>query len=676
MRALLVLIALAAGSLASSPTAAASGEYHPVLREQQIVDEGSRLHVIVKLQPESSVSGNPSKATRANRVQALAKRTGLVLAREREIAPDLVATQLDIGATRPEDALARLARDPGVAFVQPDLRRYPLAVPNDAMLTNQWYLGSAQISAINATAAWDRELGSTGIVVAVVDTGVIFDHPDLGRAATGGKLLPGYDFVSGPRSNDGDDWDSDASDPGDWLTTADRSITELANCSTRDSSWHGTRTAGIVGALTNNGIGFASVGWNVWVQPVRALGKCGGRDSDILAAIRWAAGLHVAGVPDNPTPARIINASFGAQGFCLPGYQQVIDELATRKALLVVAAGNEGSVVSSPGNCNGVATVAAIRHAGSKVGFSSLGPEVTLSAPGGNCVNPPGQPCLFSIDTTSNDGTTVPATNIYTGQLNAAVGTSNSAPIVAGIAGLMVSRNANLSTAQLIARLREAVVTFPVASTDPTVGFCHVPVDGNDVQVAECLCTTGTCGAGMAHALNSVEAADRPIAAIALPATVAAGQNVSFDASRSAAACNRSVASYSWTVVTPTVNPPALSNATTATTSLVAPTSGSVVLRVTVTDNLGKSDSALVTLNPSSVASEAPAAAGSTACAVPISSAPTPPPTGNPPVTPPSTPPKSGGGGGSFDLWTPVALALLVVWRSRRRRLEPIPRCI
>ena len=106
--------------------------------------------------------------------------------------------------------------------------------------------------------------------------------------------------------------------------------------------------------------------------------------------------------------------SLGSTSACEQSYRAVIDELTARKVLVVISAGNEGTVVSSPANCPGVAAVAAMRHAGSKVGFSNLGPEVTIGAPGGNCVNINGGPCLFSLDTTSNTGTTVPATHTFT----------------------------------------------------------------------------------------------------------------------------------------------------------------------------------------------------------------------------------------------------------------------
>ena len=154
--------------------------------------------------------------------------------------------------------------------------------------------------------------------------------------------------------------------------------------------------------------------------------------------------------------------------------RSVISQLAARGVLVVASAGNEGGPVGSPANCAGVAAVTGLRHAGTKVGFASLGPQVAVSAPGGNCVNTSGGPCLFSIDTTYNTGTQAPGSHGYTNQTNVNVGTSFSAPIVAGIAGLMAGANGNLGSEQLIARLREGATTpFPV-SADPAVPMCHI----------------------------------------------------------------------------------------------------------------------------------------------------------------------------------------------------------
>ena len=166
------------------------------------------------------------------------------------------------------------------------------------------------------------------MVIAVLDTGVLYDHPDLGRADRGGKLLPGFDFVSGIAHDQRWRWPRcDPSDPGDWVDSTDKTNAAFTNCDISGSSWHGTRVAGMIGALTNNSAGVAGLDWNSFILPVRVLGKCGGLDSDILAGMRWAAGLHVAGVPDNPTPARILNLSLGSDGACEPSYRDVIGEL-------------------------------------------------------------------------------------------------------------------------------------------------------------------------------------------------------------------------------------------------------------------------------------------------------------------------------------------------------------
>jgi serine protease len=428
-------------------------------------------------------------------------------------------------------------------------------------------------------------------------------------------LLPGYDFVSDTAvANDGNGRDSDPTDPGDWVTAADTSSAAFSNCSVSDSSWHGTRVSGIIGALTNNSTGVAGINWSGSILPVRVLGKCGGYDSDILAAMLWAAGIHVDGVTDNPTPAKIENLSLGATGTSCPAsYRDVVNQVTAAGVLVVASAGNEGGPVGVPARCPGVAAIAGLRHAGTKVGFSSLGTEITLGAPGGNCVNTgAGQPCLYSIDTTYNLGTTTAGTHSYTDQLNYNVGTSFSAPIVAGIAGLMVSVNGNLSSSQLLARLQEGATTpFPVSS-DATVPQCHVPTSAVDLQTSECNCTTQTCGAGMADANGSVQAALRPIAAVTTPTSVSAGQNVTLQGAGSAAACSYTIASYAWTVISGSVS---IQGSSTDTATVVAPSSGSYSVRLTVTDNMGRQDTADVLVSSNSATTTAPATAGTNACA-------------------------------------------------------------
>jgi serine protease len=662
-----------------APMAGAAEEYNPVAREPRVASSTQSVAVIVKLRKNGDGSVLLKLSAGTDRVAALAKRTGLTMTLKREISEAMLANTIELQGASADRALEMLRADAAVEYVSLDRRRFPHATnPNDSLFAGQWYLKDTEISAVNAINAWDRELGQAGVVVAVLDTGVLYDHPDLGRGDRGGKLLPGFDFVSASHMvNDGNARDSDPSDPGDWVNSTDKDNEVYSDCDVATSSWHGTRVAGMVGAITDNTTGVSGLSWNSFILPVRVLGKCGGTDSDILAGMRWAGGLSVPGTAANPTPARILNASFGSQGVCEPAYRDVIDELAARKVLLVISAGNEGTVVSSPGNCPGVAAIAAIRHAGSKVGFSSLGPEVTLAAPGGNCVNINGGPCLFSLDTTSNSGTAAPGNHIYTDQTNSNLGTSFSAPIVSGIAALMLSRNANLSTRQLLDRLRESARPFPTAvADDPTVPVCHVPASDQDFQLAQCLCTTAICGAGMADAFNAVEAADRPIAAVSLPGSVSPGQNVSFNASASAAACGRALSGFTWTVVEPTVNPPAILGANTSTATVVAPTSGSLTLRVTVIDNQGRSDSADVTLTSARASSQAPANSGNTPCATPVTSGAT-PGSGGSAVGSSSSSSSSGGGGGGGELeaLSLILLGGLILMRVSRQRPQQIRRC-
>ena len=599
---------LLAGLVALCGASGIAAEFNPV-RAAPGVTETSVQHLLVRLR------------NAGNDTPALARRARLRLLQSRALIAGLHAMQVEseTSGDSVETTLARLRADPAVQFAEVDQRRYPHAVPNDPLFAGQWYMQgpATAAAAVDAVGAWNTTTGSAGLVIAELDTGVRFDHPDLLPGGSGGRLLPGYDFVSDPAiANDGDGRDADATDPGDWVTSADTSTSRFSGCTIGGSSWHGTRVAGMLGALSNNGAGIAGLNWAGWILPVRVLGKCGGSDSDILSAMLWAAGVHVAGVPDNPYPAQIINMSLGSASGNCTSYDLVIGQLKALGVLVVVSAGNDGGPVDLPAKCAGIAGIAGLRHIGTKVGFSSLGPAIALSAPAGNCVNTlSGQPCLFSLDTTSNNGATAAGTNTYTDQQNSNLGTSFSAPIVAGIAGLMKSVNGNLGSAQLIARLREGASPFPATSTTlPAPPACHVPVNASDLQTSECICTTQTCGAGMASASGAVAAALRPIAAVALPAAVSPGQNVVLQAGGSAAACGHSITAYDWSIVAAGGAAPGISGANTADATVIAPATGSVTVRVTVTDDAGRTDSADTVLTAGAATTSAPANAGATPC--------------------------------------------------------------
>jgi serine protease len=630
---------------------------HPV----EIGPQASRLLVGFRVTPaNSSVKEIRSRAktqvvrvTQAQTSQAdvasLAQRTGIAMARSRQFSPSMHVMLLretlygaDVAA-----ALEKLRADASVAFADVDERRYPHTLPNDplfvptATASGQWYMQppstttpTSDAAATDAVSAWGITQGSSGTVIADIDSGIRFDHPDLLRAGLGGRLLPGYDFVgqdlnstnSAPLgtflvANDGDGWDPDPSDPGDWVDSTDLKNTIVfpsKNCSTANSSWHGTRVMGVLGALTNNNAGIAGMTWNPYLLPVRALGKCGGLDEDIIAGIMWSVGQTVFDssgnpVPDNPYPADIINLSLGGTGgSCPSSYQSLVMQLTGMGVLVVASAGNESGPVDIPANCPGVLAVAGLRNVGTKVGYSSLGPEVGIGAPAGNCVNTTqGSPCLRSIDTTVNEGLTVPAGNGYTDQTNTNLGTSFSAPIVSGIAALMRAANANLTPPQLIARMKASSTTYPQPVTTPPTPQC---VNGSTSSV-ECVCTTATCGAGMVNAFSAVKAALNPIAAVKIPAGFIGGSGT-FDAGGSVAACGATgatpptIASYAWSKTgAVTIN----SGGSSAQVNVTS--SGTGTLNLVVTDSAGNTDTAVVTFSAGGASTTAPSSAGTSASA-------------------------------------------------------------
>lgn len=393
------------------------------------------------------------------------------------------AVVLKLGGRKPitevRDLAQRVATMADVHSAEPDVMAYPALVPNDAYFVQQWHLAapSTTVFGVNLVDAWDISSGSPSIVMALIDSGVL-NHADLA-----GRLAPGYDFVSDVQiANDGDTRDANPSDPGDWVTTAESATGFFKGCTVRNSSWHGTHVAGIMGAAANNGLGVTGVNWVSKILPVRALGKCGGYSSDIADGIRWAAGLNVNGVPANPNPARVINMSLGGSGACLQTYQNAIDAVTAVGTVVVVAAGN-GSVNAStmqPANCNNVITVAAINKAGNLASYSNYGSIVDVVAPGGD-----GSLTDGLIISTLNTGTTTPQSDSYAYYR----GTSMAAPIVSGIASLMLSMEPTLQYAQVLALLQGSVTGFPAGST----------------------CTVATCGPGVSNAEAAVVAADNAV---------------------------------------------------------------------------------------------------------------------------------------------------------------------
>jgi serine protease len=599
----------------------------------------------------------PNNADRAAR---LSQSTGVRLQAVRQIRDRLDVVQLEapLAGAALRRVVARLGADLAVKYAEPDQLRYALGDPNDPHFVagsdgfgrweGQWYLKDPTPdvpAAIGATSAWSTATGAA-FIIAVLDSGVDYKHPDLGLAGTGGKLLPGRDFIcndSGTNctgaatgntyvvANDGDGWDADASDPGDSLTTADVAAGGLCpgqglgpnHDQMVPSTWHGTRVAGIAAAITNNGIGVAGVAPGAYILPVRVLGKCKGYLSDIVSGMYWAAGLtttDTSTLPTNSYPAQVLNLSLGGADPCSKTEQEAVTTIIQHGHLIVAAAGNDGGPLLAPANCSGVIAVAGIRHAGTKVGYSNVSSTtaaITIAAPAGNCVNlvtdhPWALPCLYSIDTTSNDGLDGPGNAFYTySQMNVGysgnflnegtIGTSFAAPLVSGVAAMMIEANPNLNAAQLTARLMASATAFPVPTTAPDGGICHVAAlttnsSGvyTDVQDKECQCTTATCGAGMLNATAALAHALYPLASFTTSTDKASvGQSITLDATASSAAKNLAIAGYQWTA-DPDVS---IADATSARATLVFPALRPITVTLTVTDSAGHQDTASKTIN-------------------------------------------------------------------------------
>jgi serine protease len=428
------------------------------------------------------------------------------------------AQHLDFGRVLGHEEAAQLAKKlaqrPDVEWVVPNTRERRLATPNDPFFPTvqaqigQWWLYPVSGSNGNVLVdrrrgvpgvqtAWDTTTGGPGAVVAVLDTGIVDGHPDMS-----GRVLPGYDFVADSGyANDGNGRDSDASDPGDWVSQEDKNNDpgRFDACEIEDSSWHGTDIAGLMVARTNNGSGVAAINWDGRVLPVRVAGKCGADPRDIVDGMRWAAGLQTCKVYDasgictelaplNPVAnrARVINISFGGTGGCEP-YQATIDELAAIGVVVVAAAGNERSGITRPAKCPGAIGVGAVNRDGFKTNYSNFGPELTVSTVGGDPKTDGawgsrlGDDGVLGIDIT---GDTTPQFAGYAYLF----GTSFSAPLVGGTVSLMLTVNPALTAAQIITGLR---LSARPHVTSNVIGTCSAQNAGR------CICTTSTCGAGL-----------------------------------------------------------------------------------------------------------------------------------------------------------------------------------
>ena len=302
------------------------------------------------------------------------------------------------------EGIEALEQHGDVLDAQPNFVYRAETYPNDLRFAELWGLPR-----IHAPEAWDLATGSRDVVVAVADTGIQLDHPELAP-----NIVPGgWDFYSGD------------ADP-------------------QDEYGHGTHVAGTIGARGNDGVGVTGVDWDVGLLPVRVLGPTGSGTTSMIANGFAYAATH---------GAKVVNASLGGAGYD-PALEAVIN--ASPNTLFVVAAGNGGADHYGDDNdtgspvypCNfpepNIVCVAATDATDSRASFSNFGPaSVDLAAPG------------------------VSILSTWVGSDYAVLsGTSMATPHVAGAAALLWSLNPALTVDQVKSALLGTVdpLGFPIVS--------------------------------------------------------------------------------------------------------------------------------------------------------------------------------------------------------------------
>ncbi len=306
----------------------------------------------------------------------------------------------------PQQVADYLNQDPAIEYAEPNyfagIAGQPQAAPpqfqpNDPYFKYQWPLQNIQMPA-----AWDIATGQN-VVVAIIDTGIDFNAPDLANT----PRVPGYDFAN----ND--------TDP-------------------TDDQGHGTHVSGSVAQSTNNGLGVAGVAFNARLMPIKALGSDGnGSYENIIKGIIFAVDQG----------ADVINMSL-AGGSPSASLQDAVRYANSKGVVVVAAAGNNNGAVSYPAAYDDyVIAVAATRFDNSRSGYSNYGPQVDIAAPGGD----------IKVDQNGDgyaDGVlqqTLKSGGGYSYQFWE--GTSMASPHVAGLAALLLSRRPDASPAQIEAAM-------------------------------------------------------------------------------------------------------------------------------------------------------------------------------------------------------------------------------
>lgn len=325
------------------------------------------------------------------------------------------------------------AADRSIEYAEPQFLFKIDALPNDPQVGDQ----QGQLNQLDLPRAWDIVKGESGeVVVAVVDGGTDWQHEDIE-----GNIWNNDDEI--PNNGIDDDNNGFIDDVRGW-NYANNSNNPKGLAAHRINGEHGTRTAGIIGAIANNSLGMAGASWNAKIMPVNAAASDDSSDGTIQFGYPGIAYAAANG-------ADIINTSWGgtvSPGFPLLGlFQDVIDFARENGALVVASAGNGGinndNVVQLPPNLNRVLSVGSINPGNTRSGFSNYGAKVDVFAPG---------ELVLSTEPGNNYGSQN--------------GTSFSSPYVAAVAALVKTQHPDWTPDQVREQVRVTAINID-AQHDP-----------------------------------------------------------------------------------------------------------------------------------------------------------------------------------------------------------------
>jgi subtilisin family serine protease len=340
----------------------------------------------------------------------------------REI-PQLDLLSLSVPAGEAEAALAALRQDPAVLYAEPDVRARAALVPDDPGWGQQWALRN-----IGAPRAWDVARGRPDVVIAVLDTGVTLNHPDLAP----GLWKNMGEIASNWQDDDGNSYADDVWGWHFYHAWNGTGFEARADAYVADDHGHGTHVAGIAAAALDNGVGVAGLAGGARLMTLKVLDRYGvGWYSDIAAGIVYAV--------DNG--AHIINMSLGGAEPS-QALQDAVDYAHARGVLVVAAAGNGDTGVLYPAACEHVLAVAATDSDDARASFSNHGPQVDVAAPGVDIYS-----TWYRLD------------GYFTQS-----GTSMAAPHVSGLAALIWSADPALSLDQVTHAITSTAVDTNVQS--------------------------------------------------------------------------------------------------------------------------------------------------------------------------------------------------------------------